>query len=165
MSVETSALKARAFPSVWHAVLGGFLGTIGLTVLLYAGPMMGLPRMNLPTMLGTMFVADMGAAFWLGTIIHFIIGSVILALAYALFFRQVLPGQPWAKGAIYGLIPWLVLMVVVMPMLGAIHPLIASGMMMAPGFFASNLGPMAVVGALIAHLVYGVILGAVDGDR
>ncbi len=51
---------------------------------------------------------------------------------------------------------------VVMPM-GVVHPLILAGTMPAPGFFALGMGALAPVGALMAHLLYGIVLGAVYG--
>lgn len=44
-------------------------------------------------------------------------------------------------------------------MMGSIHPMVKSGMMTAPGFLMLNLGPMAPMGSLIGHLLYGALLG------
>lgn len=148
--------------NVGSAILAGFVGTLAITALMYGGPVMGFPRMDIATMLGTMFVADMNTAFWLGMGIHFMMGSVILALIYAAIYRF-LPGEPWLRGAIWGFVLWIMAQAVVMPMMGVIHPMIASGQMPTPGFFSLNMGIMAPIGSLIGHLVYGAILGALYG--
>lgn len=161
MDARTASLRAYSLPAAGWAILGGFLGTVAFSVLMFAGPMMGMPPMDLPTMLGTMFTTNMSPAFWIGLVMHFFIGSVILALVYSFFVANALPGPSWLRGVVYGVGVWVVAMAVVMPMIGAIHPLVAAGMMPAPGFFVSSMGPMAAVGSLIGHLVYGAILGAV----
>ncbi len=53
----------------------------------------------------------------------------------------------------------------VMPMMGAIHPMVKSGTMTAPGFLMLHLGPMVPVGSLIGHLLYGAMLGKLAGPR
>jgi len=40
------------------------------------------------------------------------------------------------------------------------HPLMRSGQMRAPGLFVSNLPKMTVMGFLMVHLVYGVVVAA-----
>jgi len=138
-------------------VVAGLVATLVMTILLYLAPLMGLPEMNIPGMLGTMFASPGTGATVLG--LHFMMGA-ILALIYAYGFQAVPLGTPWLRGALYGVLPYLVAMIVVMPMLGSVHPLVKSGMMPAPGFFMVNLGGMAAVGSLIGHLVYGAVLGA-----
>lgn len=149
--------------NIIRALLAGLAGTVAFTALIYAGPSMGLPRMDIATMLGTMFVANPGAAFAPGLAMHLMIG-LVLALGYAFLFAHWLPGRPWLRGALYGLVPWAMMMVVVLPMLGLVHPLVRAGMMPAPGLFLSGMGTvMAPLGGLIGHLVYGAVLGAVYG--
>lgn len=161
MDARTTTLRTYSLPAARWAILGGFLGTVAFTVLVYMAPMMGLPPMDLPTLLGAMFTTNMSLAFAIGLVMHFLFGSAILAMAYSFFVANALPGPSWLKGVIYGVGVWLVAMAVLMPMVGIVHPLVASGMMKAPGFFLGSMGPMAAVGSLIAHLAYGALLGAV----
>ncbi len=165
MNVRTTSLRTYTLPAAGWAILGGFLGTLAFSVLMFASPMMGLPPMDLPTILGTMFTTNMSLAFAVGLVMHFFVGSVVLALVYAYFFRDALRGPSGLRGATYAFGVWVVAMAVVFPMMDIVHPLVVSGMMKGPGFFASSMGPMVAVGVLIGHLVYGAVLGSVAGAR
>ena len=126
-----------------RAVVGGLVATVVMTGLMLAAPMMGMPPMNIGAMLGSV----MGGSLVLGWMAHFIIGTG-LALGYAAVFASRLPGPGFLRGAIYGVLPWLMAQLVVMPMMGA-------------GFFSGSF--LAAAGSLMGHLVYGGILGATYG--
>lgn len=70
MNVRATTFRTYTLPAAGWAVLGGFLGTLAFTILMFASPMMGMPPMDLPTLLGTMFTTNMGLAFWLGLVMH-----------------------------------------------------------------------------------------------
>lgn len=38
-----------------RAVMGGFIGTLVMTMMMYAAPMMGMPKMDIAGMLGSDF--------------------------------------------------------------------------------------------------------------
>lgn len=63
-----------------------------------------------------------------------------------------LPGAFWLRGMLFSIAPWLVMMIVMMPMAGA-------------GFFGLNLGMAGPVMTLVLHLIFGAVLGAVYGAR
>ncbi|MFQ5827657.1 MAG: DUF6789 family protein [Candidatus Methylomirabilia bacterium] len=87
------------------AIVAGAVGTLVMTVLMYAAPLMGLPPMDLLQALGGVFPLGI-SPYVMGGFIHLAIG-VTLALVYALVFDRILPGSPWARGAVYSLLPWL----------------------------------------------------------
>ena len=125
------------------AVLAGIIGTLVMTAVgLWVAPMMGIPRMNPADMLA----GQMGGNIVLGWVGHLMIGT-ILALIYAGVSSR-LAGPFVLRGAIFGLAPYLMAQLLVMPMMGM------------PVFSGSL--PMAV-GSLIGHLVYGAVVGAVYG--
>lgn len=125
------------------AVVAGLVGAVVMTAIgLWVAPMMGIPRMNPAEMLA----GAMGGNALLGWLGHFMIGS-ILAVIYAAV-APALPGPPAVRGAIYGLAPWLVAMLMVMPMMGM------------PAFGGAAAVAM---GSLIGHLVYGAVVGAIYG--
>jgi uncharacterized membrane protein YagU involved in acid resistance len=128
-----------------QAVVGGLAATLVMTVLMLVAPMMGLPPMNIGAMLGSV----MGGSLALGWMGHFMIGTA-LALGYAALFANRLPGPGFLRGATYGVLPWLMAQLVVMPMMGA-------------GLFSSSF--LAATGSLMGHLAYGAILGAIYAAR
>lgn len=136
-------------PSVGRAIAGGLVGTILLTLMMrLVAPMMTGQKMDVAGKLGDM--TGMGPIA--GMIMHFLVGSVIFGLIYAFVLFRFLPGAPWQKGLLSGVIFWLGLEILMMPMMGG-------------GFFSSQMGGMKiVVAALIAHLVYGAALGLIAGS-
>lgn len=144
--------------------VAGFTATVGMTVLMYVAPMMGMPKMDIAAMLGTMFLTSPGPAFWLGMMIHLMMGTVLFPAIYR-FLLQPASGSGTGRGVLFGLLLWAAANLMVMPMMGSIHPLVKSGMMSAPGFLMLNLGIMAPVGSLIGHLLYGVLLGKLAGPK
>lgn len=126
-----------------RAIVGGLGATAAMTALILMAPAMGLPPMNIGAMLGSF----LGGSLVLGWLAHFVIGTV-LAVIYAAGFVHRLPGPAWIRGAVYGLVPWIVAQLVVMPMMGA-------------GLFGGSFG--AGFGSLMGHLVYGAVLGGVYG--
>jgi uncharacterized membrane protein YagU involved in acid resistance len=134
-------------PNIWKAIAGGFIGTVMLTLMMrFVAPMMG-GRMDIVGKLGEMTHTGMAG----GLFMHFLNGSVIFPLIYVYLLYRWLPGAPWQKGLLSGVILWLGLEAVMMPMMGG-------------GIFSTDMGGMkAVMAALIGHLVYGVLLGAIAG--
>ena len=128
------------------AILAGIVGTIAMTLLTMMAGAMGL-EMNIPAMLS----GFMQVPIIVGWLAHFMIG-IVFALVYAYGFAKRLPGSPAARGALYGLFPFLMAQIAVMPM-------------MSMGLFTSNApnALMLVLGSLMGHLVYGAVVGAIYG--
>lgn len=113
----------------------------------YVAPMMLGHPMDIAGMLGS----KMGGSWMMGMLMHLVDGTIVFALIYVYLLYKALPGAPWLKGLSWGVILWLILELVMMPMMGN-------------GVFSSNAGGMkAVMAALIGHLVYGVTLGGIAG--
>ena len=144
--------------------LAGFVATVAMTALMYMAPIMGMPKMDIATMLGTMFLSSLGAAFWFGMMIHLVMGIVLFPVIYRLALQRG-DRSGTAAGALFGLVLWAIANFMVMPMIGVIHPAVKGGMMPAPGFLMLHLGVMAPVGSLIGHLVYGALLGKLAGPK
>ena len=141
---------------VSRAMLAGFIATCVMTLLMFISPVMGIPRMDPGVMLGSLFSAHPApgsGAWWMGMLLHFINGSVIFSLIYGYVLYRELPGEPWMKGAVWGLLLWFLSEAFVSPLLGA-------------GFFGSRSPEPAasVIGSLIGHLVYGALLGGIAGE-
>ena len=136
-------------PNIWRAILGGFVGTVAITMMMYwIGPMMGMMKMDIAASLGSM----LGGSWALGMMMHFINGTIIFPLIYAYLLFRILPGGATLKGVEWGLILWFLAQVIVMPMMGG-------------GFFSANMGGMmAAVGSLVGHVIYGALLGWIGGS-
>jgi uncharacterized membrane protein YagU involved in acid resistance len=134
-------------PNPGRAILGGLVGTIVLTMLMYiAAPMMGIPKMDVAAMLGSML-----GGWRMGMVIHFVNGVVLFPLIYAFVLFSKLRGTPILKGILWGVALWLVAGLMVMPMTGA-------------GLFgAANGGLLAAAASLMGHIVYGALLGVIAG--
>jgi hypothetical protein len=140
-----STVCVRTRPKVNRTILGGFVGTAAITMMMYfVAPMMLGHPMDIAKMLGSM----LGDSWWAGMMMHFVNGTIIFPLIYVFLLYGVLPGRPAVKGIIWGISLWLMAQVVVMPMMGA-------------GFFGGSV--MAAMGSLMGHVGYGGLLGWIAG--
>ena len=146
-----------------RALVAGAVGTAALTLMLALAPQLGSPALNFPLWDGTFFTLNLTWAVVLGYAVHFAIGMSLAVL----FQRTVLPrygSEAWLKGAAFGFLVWLTLMVAGFPLFDVLDPLAANGLLPSPGFFALGLGPTAPVMLLAAHLIYGAVVGALTGS-
>jgi len=148
------------------SLLWGFVGTVFLTGIMSASQGVGLTRMNLPFMLGTMFTPNRDRAKLVGFGVHLLNGWV-LAFVYAAAFQSWRLAA-WWLGLGIGLVHGLFVLLAIMPMLPGLHPRMASEQrgpeptrqLEPPGFLALNYGRRTPLSVILAHLVYGIILGA-----
>jgi hypothetical protein len=151
------------FPSI---LLWGFAATIVLTTLIVAGQSLGLTRIDVPFIVGTMFTPDRDRAKVIGSLMH-IVNGWIFAIVYALFFEHVHVAT-WWFGALMGAVQGLVVVTIVLPILPGIHPRMVSDsrgpeptrLLEPPGFLTTNYGRNTPLLTIIAHAIYGAILGA-----
>ena len=91
-------------PENSKAILGGLIGTVVMTLMMmYLAPMMGLPKMDIIGMLGSMFTSNKGTATILGLVTHFMMGG-IFAIIYALLWSLGIGSPTWLWGLIYGVV-------------------------------------------------------------
>lgn len=127
---------------------------------------LGLTRMDLPFLIGTMFTADRDRAQVLGVLAHLVNGWAFAGVYMAAFQAWDVAG--WERGALVGLIHGAFVIVVVMPRMPAFHPRMASDhhgpevtpMLEPPSFLGMNYGRRTPIVALAAHVLYGAVLGA-----
>ncbi len=128
---------------IGRAVAAGVAGTVVMTVVgTQVAPLMGIPAMNPARMLA----GPMGGSLALGWMAHFMIG-VVLAVGYAIVAPR-LVGPPVARGALYGIAPFLLAQLAVIPMMGM--PVFSGSVVLA-------------FGSLVGHIVYGGVVGGVYG--
>jgi hypothetical protein len=143
----------------------GFAATVVLTISLSLSQGVKWTRLNIPLTLGTIVTADRDKAKWYGILIH-IINGYLFSLIYVAAFH-VWDGAGWQRGAVIGLVHSVFVLAVAMPSLPAIHPRMASEHYMAhdfkqlepPGFFALNYGASTPISIVLAHIMFGMILG------
>jgi hypothetical protein len=148
------------------SILWGFVATVVLTTLMSGSQGFGFTRMSIPFMVGTMFTPDRDRAKVVGYILHLLTGWGI-ALVYAAIFES-WGRSTWWMGAGMGLIHGLFVLMVFMPLLPGFHPRMASEQrgptptrqLEPPGFLGLHYGRRTPISILLAHLVYGAILGA-----
>lgn len=130
-----------------RAIAAGVIGTGVITALWQVEPAIGLPRIAVGHILSTFMsvsVAHLNVGIAGGWIVHFCVG-IALALIYAAVFARRLPGSPLARGAVYGVLVFLLSQIVFMPLVGG-------------GFFSR--GDMELLaGSLIGHIAYGLVVG------
>jgi hypothetical protein len=127
---------ARAF----HAGLIATLATSTLMVLTMAFGLM--PQMDIIATLADKMGSSQAAA-WL---VHFIVGTVLFGGTFAIAYDRMPGATSIGKGLTFAAAVWLLVMLLVMPAIGA-------------GIFGWTLGFMVPVAMLVLHLVYGFVLG------
>jgi len=145
--------------------LFGLIATSSLTALMITAQLAGLTRLDLPLVLGALVTADPDRARVAGFFIHLTVGQGF-ALGYAATFA-LLHRATWWLGALLGLLHVAVAMTVLLPLLPGLHPRMAShragpsstAVLEPPGLLAFNYGIQTPAVAIVAHLVYGGVLG------
>lgn len=145
--------------------LFGLIATTALTAVMIAAQLAGLTRLDLPLVLGTLVTGDPDKARVAGFFIHLAVGQGF-ALGYATTFIMV-HHATWWLGALLGILHVAVALTVLLPLLPGVHPRMAShragpassAVLEPPGLFALNYGVQTPAVAIVAHLVYGIVLG------
>lgn len=130
-----------------RAILAGIIATIVVSLILIAQDYFDLlPEFQLveesQTLLATYGLPAESAVAW---VFHAVVGAVIYGIIFAAL-EPILPGSGFTEGFVFGLLTWLVMMLVFMPLAGY-------------GFFGVALGATVIIASLGLHLVYGIVLG------
>ncbi len=140
-----------------RAVLAGLIATIIMSIVQAMAPMMGLPRMDIAALVGSM----LGGSLVVGWIVHLMMGSILWAAVYAYIVEPRLGGAPWVRGLTYGFLLAVFVLIIGFPVLGAMF----SSLTPKPGFLGMGIGgAMGTMGVIIGHLVYGLVLGGIYGQ-
>lgn len=143
----------------------GFGATVALTAILVGAQLAGQTRMDIPMMLGTIFVEDPDRARVVGALMHLVNGQ-FFALFYAAGF-SLLNQSDWWLGGLFGLLHGVAALTLIIPLLPGVHPRMASDrsgpdrsvILEPPGLLGANYGRATAVVTLVAHIVYGMLLG------
>jgi hypothetical protein len=146
-------------------MLWGFASTVVLTSILAGSQGIGLTRMNIPYLLGTIFTPSRDKAKFIGFFFHFANGWMF-SLVYVAAFHA-LGNATWWWGALIGLVQALFVLTMLMPIFPAMHPRMANEQygptvvrqLEPPGFLGLHYGIRTPISVVIAHVVFGAILG------
>jgi len=153
---------------ITSAVAAGVIGTLALATIVKAASELGMTRMDLALVLGTVVTDNRRKARAVGYLLHFALG-VLFAEAYAGFF-QIVGHASWQLGALLGALHAIfVSTVLVSVLLPVVHPRMATPETAAneitliepPGFLMLNYGRSTAAITLLAHVVYGALVGLI----
>lgn len=152
--------------NVAAVILWGFAATLILTTIMVSTKYFGLTRMDLPFVLGTLFTSNRDKAVRIGFLCHLLLGW-IFAFIYAFAFESSAM-RTWWFGSAIGFVHAAFVLSVGLQILNSFHPRMArpyqgptpTRALEPPGFFAINYGRGTPIATVVAHMVYGAILGA-----
>jgi hypothetical protein len=144
----TSAMSRSREPAILWSLLGGLVGTLAITLMVFVvdpiltGRTAGIARL---------LSSKLGSPHWAGEMaFHLFNGVILYPLGFA-FFSGRLPGPRVVKGLIWGFILWILAQGLVIPLMGA------------DSFGSPGGGIMAAISSLANHLVYGGLQGLIAG--
>ena len=146
-------------------LLWGFASTVVLTSVLAGSQALGMTRMNVPYLLGTIFTSDRDRAKFIGVFFHFVNGWAFSLIYVAAF--QLMGKATWWFGALIGIVHAVFVLAVALPALPALHPRMANEQygptvvrqLEPPGFLGLHYGIRTPISVIIAHVIFGAILG------
>jgi hypothetical protein len=146
-------------------ILWGFAATLILSTIMTSSKYLGLTRMDLPFLLGTMFSANRNKAPWIGFTIHLVMGWFFAFIYGAAFELSGLAN--WWFGMAIGFVHAAFVLTTGLQIVNYLHPRMArpyqgptpTRQLQPPGFLILNYGKGTPIVTFIAHLVYGGVLG------
>jgi hypothetical protein len=148
-----------------NIVLWGFAATMILTTIMTVAKYLGITRMDLPFILGTLFTGNRNKAPWVGFLAHLVMGWLFAFIYGAAFESSGLP--TWWFGTTVGLVHAAAVLTVGLQVMNSIHPRMArpfqgptpTRQLEPPGFLALNYGKGTPIVTFAAHMIYGGVLG------
>ena len=158
VSMDRYATADHAVHDDWlrDGLAAGFIATFAMTVSMAAAygiaNALGDPSGNViarwfDALSSNEMTRNVGDIFAFGMILNLLMG-LVWALIYARLAEPRLAGPGWRKGVFFALVPWLLSILVFFPIAGV--GVLGSGV---------DAGILPVLGNLILHLVFGVVLG------
>ncbi len=147
------------------SLLAGFVGTLVLTSLEAGAQQMHLTRMSIPYLLGAAVTPNRDRAKVIGFLVHLVNGQLFALLYVALF--DAMHEVSIARGAVIGLCHSAVVLLVVVPLLPSMHPRMATleqgptqmRQIEPPGPVALHYGLTTPLMVIVAHVIFGIVIG------
>jgi len=122
---------------------------MAMLLLIYGGPLIGLPRIDVVSMLGSLAAPNKQDAVTLGGAIHFSMG-ILFAIIYAAFWSIGIGSPIWWWGLIFGAIHGL-LVIVSLLIVMRVHPQLSELINGLP----------VMVAILLNHMVFGIVVALI----
>ena len=150
------------------AIAGGVIGTLAMATIIKAAAELRITRMDLALLLGTVVTENRRKARAFGYVMYFVLG-IAFAEAYAVYFA-IAGRATWQLGALLGALHAIFIStVLVSVLLPVVHPRMADAdtaasevtLIEPPGFLMLNYGRSTFIVTLLAHVVYGALVGLI----
>ena len=151
---------------IFVVLVWGFAATATLSAVMYGAQRLGYSRLSIPFLVGTLFTGERSSAQALG-VVFYLMGGWLFAFIYYFIFSAI--GRTgWEIGLLIGAVHGAVLLVMLLPLLPYVHPRMASEYegpthvrrLQPPEFLGLNYGYRTPLTTIVAHALYGLILGA-----
>ncbi|HZP17173.1 MAG TPA: hypothetical protein VFB00_04355 [Terriglobales bacterium] len=147
-------------------ILSAVVATLALSTSLALSQGLGLTRMNIHYMLGTILTPDRDRARLYGFLVHLANGWLVSLLYVFIFEARHMAN--WWFGGLLGLAHALFVLSVLFLLLPSLHPRMASErhgpaaarQLEPPGFMALNYGYQTPLSIFLSHAIFGAILGS-----
>jgi len=142
-------LHLQLLVHVRDAIIAGSTGRMAMLLLIYGGPLIGLPRIDVVSALGSLAAPNKQDAVTLGGAIHFTMG-ILFAIIYASLWSLGIGSPTWWWGLIFGLVHG---MLVIVSLYVVLHRY--------PQLSEVLNGLPVMVAILLNHMVFGLVVAIV----
>ena len=142
-------LHLQLLVHVRDAIIAGSTGRMAMLLLIYGGPLIGLPRIDVVSALGSLAAPNKQDAVTLGGAIHFTMG-ILFAIIYASLWSLGIGSPMWWWGLIFGLVHGMLVIVSLYVVLHR-YPQLSEVL--------NGLPVMAAI--LLNHMVFGLVVALV----
>ncbi len=151
--------------SAGWAIFGGAAGALAMLVVIYGGRAMGMTKMDLLRTLGTMVQpkGNTNVVYGTGLMMHLMMGAAFGLVHAGLLhaFDPTSGGAAFGLGILLGAVHGMMVTGGMPMMLKMVHPLVKDGTIDDPGVAMTGFGRMTPMGMVMAHVVYGIVIGAI----
>jgi len=142
-------LHSQLIVHLRDAIIAGSTGRMAMLLLIYGGPIIGLPRIDVVSTLGSLAAPNKQDAVTLGGAMHFTMG-ILFAIIYAALWSVGIGSPTWWWGIIFGSIHGILVILLLLVVMRKFpqQPELLNGL------------PM-MVAVMLNHMVFGLVVAIV----